>query len=99
MRQGKIRKRGKKGGNRPTGGRKPQHVARFTGSSANMLGHVFQVNGEQRKRGQFKDTLDMLRIYTLKNMQKEMSMLSCFLVMTSPPEVEEPIEPEIKKGI
>ena len=41
----------------------------------------------------------MLRIYTSKNMQKEMDMLSClFNDNISPLEVEEPIEPEIKKG-
>ena len=66
---GEDMEEGERGG-RTTGGRKLQHVARFTGSSANMLGHIFQVNGEQQKWGKFKDTLNMLRIYKSKNMQE-----------------------------
>ena len=61
--------RGGRGGT-PTGVRNPRNVARFSGGSADMMGYVFELNGEQQKRGQFKDTLDMMRIYTSKNMQK-----------------------------
>ena len=72
-------------------------MARFTGGSVDMLGHVFQVNGEQQKQGQFKDTLDMMRIYTSKNMQKEMDMLLClFDDAITVPEVKDPNEPVIK---
>ena len=44
-----------------------------------MLGHVFQVNGEQRKRGQFKETVDMLKIYASENFKMDVrSMESLF---------------------
>ena len=64
-----------------------------------MMGRVFQVNGEQRKRGQFKDTLDMMKIYTSKNMPKKMDILSCiFNDDITEPEVKEPEEPVVKTG-
>ena len=89
---------GRGGQYRGRGGTRPSRT-RFIGGSADMLGYVFQVNGEQRKRGQFKNTLDMLRIYTSKNMQKEMDMISClFDDNIIAPEVLEPDEPEVKSG-
>ena len=59
-----------RGGTRPSRSKHSVNAALFIRGSAEMLGHVFQMNVEQRKRGQFKDTLDIMRIYTLKNMQK-----------------------------
>ena len=57
------------------------------------------MNGEQRKRGQFKDTLDMLQIYTSKNIHKEMDMLLClFDDNITEPELLEPDELKVKKG-
>ena len=64
-----------------------------------MLGHVFQVNGEHRTRGQFKDTLDMLRIYASENFPKDVKkMESLFGTDITTPVIEEPKEPEVKKG-
>ena len=51
--------------------RRPPNVARFTGASSKMLGHVFQVNGKQRKRGQFKESVDMLNVYVSENFKKD----------------------------
>ena len=48
----------------------------FTGDSTEMNGHVFQVHGEQIKRGQFQDTLDMLRVYASKCMKKDINILN-----------------------
>ena len=59
-----------------------------------MLGHVFQVNGEQRTRGQFKDTLDMLRIYASENFPKDVKkMESLFGTDITTPVIEEGKEP------
>jgi len=61
-----------------------------------MLGHVFQVNGEQRKRGQFKDTIDMLRIYIAKSIQREIDKIGClFDDDIKTPIVNEPDKPTI----
>ena len=60
--------RGRSGrGGRGRKDRRPQSAPRFTGASSKMLGHVFQVNGEQRKRGQFKESVDMLKVYASEN--------------------------------
>lgn len=90
---------GGRGGSRPNRLRNPINVARFTGGSSDILWHIFQTSEEQRKRGQFKDTLDMMMIYTSRNMQKEMDMLSClFNNKITSPEVMEPDEPIVKVG-
>ena len=36
-----------------------------------MLRHVFRVNGEQRKRWQFKETVDMMEVYVSENFKKD----------------------------
>ena len=48
-----------------------QHPSSFVGATSKILGHVFQVNGEQRKRGKFKNTLGMLNIYASENFPKD----------------------------
>ena len=45
----------------------------FTGDSTEMNGHVFQVHGQQSKRRQFQDTLDMLRVYASKCMKRTLT--------------------------
>lgn len=64
-----------------------------------MLGHVFQVNGEQRKQGQLKDTLDMLKIYASENFKKNVrNMESLFGDDIRKPEIQEPDKPTMKIG-
>ena len=61
-----------------------------------MLGRVFQVNGEQRKRGQFKDTVDILKIYASDNFKKDVkAMESLFGDNIQKPELKEPSEPTV----
>ena len=93
-----------------SGGRKPyenrrgkptktQYPARFIGALVDIPGHVFQVNGEQRKKGQFRDMFDMLRVYTSKNCQKDMEGLVClFGDSIKVPEVNDPVEAPPKPG-
>ena len=57
-----------RGGGRGQGGRgyKKSNNTRgvfFKGETKEMGGHVFQTHSEQRKRGQFQDTMDALKIY------------------------------------
>ena len=61
---------------------------KFVGESTRMLVHVFQVHGEQIKREQFRDTLDMLRIYTSKNFKKDISALSCLFCDLKRPHIK-----------
>ena len=62
-----------------------------------MLGHVFQVNGEQRKRGQFKESVDMLKVYASENFKKDVrAMESLFGDEIKKPKIDEPVEPTIK---
>lgn len=64
-----------------------------------VMRHVFQVNGKQSKRGQFKGILCMLRIYTSKNIQKDMDILLClFEDEITITEVNEPDEYTPKSG-
>ena len=66
----------------------------FTGDSTEMNGHVFQVHGEQSKRGQFKDTLDMLRVYASKCMKKDINTLNPLFTELIEPVIKIPVEPK-----
>ena len=52
----------------------------FTGDSTEMNGRMFQLHGEQRKRGQFQDTLDMVRVHASKCMKKDINKLNPLFV-------------------
>ena len=58
-----LRGRSGRGGRGNRRDKRPHNVPRFTGASSKMLGHVFQVNEKQQKRGQFKETVNMLKVY------------------------------------
>lgn len=91
--------RGGRGGEVSKWDKKPQNPSRFIGASSKMLGYVFQANGEQFKRGQFKDTLDMLKIYASENYTKDVrKMESLFGDDIRTPVIQEPEEPKIRKG-
>jgi len=60
---------------------------------------MFQVKGKQRKRGQFKDTLDMLKVYASENFAKNVKkMESLFGDDIKTPEIKESNEPKPKAG-
>ena len=88
-------------GERANGNKKnkrPQNLSTFIGASSMMLGHVFQVNRGQRKRGQFKGTVDMIKIYASENFKRDMSVIeSLFGDDIQKPKVKEPREPMVKK--
>ena len=64
-----------------------------------MLRHVFQVNGEQEKRGKFKETVNMLKVYVSENFRKDVSaMESLFGDEIKKPKIDEPDEPKVKRG-
>ena len=76
-----------------------QHVAKFEGMSPKMQGKVFQVNGEQRKQGQFKNTLDQLKIYASENFPKDVKKMDClFGSKITKPMVKLPDEPKKENG-
>ena len=62
-----------------------------------MLGHVFQIKREQRKRGNFKDTLDMLNVYASEIFAKDVrKMESLFGDDINTPEINETRAPKPK---
>lgn len=64
-----------------------------------MLGHVLQANGKQITRGQFKDLLDMLKIYASENFpMDEKNIESLFGSDIKTPVIKEPDEPKPKDG-
>ena len=66
----------------------------FTGDSTEMNGHVFQVHGEQSKRGQLQDTLDMFRVYASKCMKQDINTLNPLFTELIEPVIQIPIEPK-----
>ena len=66
----------------------------FTGYSTEMNGHVLQVHGEERKRGQFQDTLDMLRVYASKCMKKEINTINPLFTELLETVIKIPVEPK-----
>lgn len=68
----------------------------FKGACEDMQGHVFQMHGEQRKRGQFADTLEQLQNYTSSHFKKDMKALNCLFTDLTKPTISAPKQP--KKG-
>ena len=62
----------------------------FTGDSTEMNGYVFQVHGEQRKREQFQDNLDILRVYASKCMKNDINTLKSLLTELLEPVIKYP---------
>ena len=68
----------------------------FTGDSTEMNGHVFQVHGEKRRKEQFQDTLDMLRLYPSKCMKKDINTLNTLFTELLEPVIKISVEPKEK---
>ena len=69
----------------------------FVGDTPEMLGHVFQVSSEQRKRGQFQDTLDQLKIYASTNYKKEIKHMRRLFMDIESPQIKKPKPPKVVK--
>ena len=66
----------------------------FTGDSTEKNEYEFQVHGEQRKRGQFQDTLNSLRVYASKCVKKDIDTLNPLYTDLIKPVIKIPVEPE-----
>ena len=55
--------------------RNRQNNANFTGKTREMNGQVFQLQLEQKKKGQFQETLNQLQIYSSSNYKKDIKHL------------------------
>lgn len=80
--------------NRQGQGNRQSNNRGFVGDTKGMNGHVFQVHAEQKKRGQFQDTLDMLKIYASTAFKKDITSLNILFSELKEPRIPEPEEPK-----
>ena len=80
-------------GNRNNNNNRIQGHNDFKGETPAMNGHVFQVHAEQKKRGQFQDTLDALKVYASTAYRKDINHLTRLFSELKTPEVPRPEEP------
>ena len=64
----------------------------FKGETKEMNGNVFQTHSEQRKRGQFQDTMDALKVYASTVYKKDIRYLNPLFNRLERPEVKEPVQ-------
>ena len=69
----------------------------YVGDTPEMLGHVFQVRSEQRKKGQFQDTLDQLKVYASANYKKEIKHMRKLFIEIQTPQIRKPKPPRVAK--
>ena len=65
----------------------------FIGTSTNMNGHVFQLQSEGPKKGQFKDTIDALKVLSSTEFKKDIAYLEPIFKKLEKPFVPRPIKP------
>ena len=65
----------------------------FTGKTKEMNRHVFQLHAEQKKKGQFRDTLDQLRVYSSSVHKKEIKDLKVLFTHLTQPVLTKPEKP------
>jgi hypothetical protein len=82
------------GNNRQNQNKQAGNGGGFLGDTKDMNGHVFQVHAEQTKRGQFQETLDMLKIYASTAYKKDITALNPLFSKLTEPRVPEPEEPK-----
>ena len=68
-------------------------VYNFKGECPDMDGCVFQVNGEKRKKGQFRETMEKLRVYSAIHHKKHSKMLTVLFNDLAEPRPERPVTP------
>lgn len=71
--------------------------ADFKGECSGMNGHVFQVCGERKKRGQFQDTVERLRVYAATQFTNHSKMLNPLFTNLKEPQVKKPKKPKARK--
>ena len=62
----------------------------FTGKTTEMNGQVFQLQAEQRKKGQFQETLDQLWIYSSSIYKKDIKHLKILFTQLEQPQLPKP---------
>ena len=62
----------------------------FTGKTKEMNGHVFQLRVEQKKRGQFQETLEQLQVYAASAYKTEIKHLKILFTQLETPTVVKP---------
>ena len=74
------------------GYRKPNNARGvfFKGETKEMNGNVFQTHSEQKKRGQFQDTMDALKVYSSTVYKKDIRYLNPLFNRLERPDVSEP---------
>jgi hypothetical protein len=93
--QRNISQQGQQHGQQNHGNNRNNHNnSGFQGETAELKGKVFQVHSEQRKRGQFQDTLSALKVYASTVYRKDINSLTCLFTELKVPSVEEPVEAE-----
>ena len=65
----------------------------FKGETTDMNGNVFQTHAEQKKRGQFQDTMDALKVYSSTTFRKDINHLTKLFTELKKPEVPRPPDP------
>ena len=65
----------------------------FHGDTRNLNGHVFQIHSEQRKRNQFNDTMDALKLFASQKYVKHINYLMPLFVA---PSIPRPVQPASK---
>ena len=65
----------------------------FKGETAEMNSNVFQTHAEQKKRGQFQDTMDALKVYSSTTFRKDINHLTKLFTELKTPEVPKPPDP------
>ena len=77
-------------------GTKGRRESLFRGKTEDMQGNVFQVHGEPRKRGEFKNTLEALERYGGKYYPLDTTLLQPIFKELKEPMVEPPKTPGTK---
>ena len=62
----------------------------FIGKTKEMNGHVFQLQVEQKKKGQYQETLDQLRVYASTVHKKEIKALKILFTQLKQPSIIKP---------
>jgi len=79
---------------RPAGDSSYVSTANFRGACSGMDGHVFQVTGEQSKKGQFHETMDRMKVYTSTITNKDTSDLNILFTDLKEPVPDRPDKPQ-----
>ena len=67
-----------------------QSKTAFTGKTREMSGQVFQLQVEQKQKGQFQETLDQLQVYASSSYKKDIKHLKVLFTKLETPTIVRP---------